>query len=176
MGEHRLRLLRVPGMRERMEHWSAATPAETSELFQERVAQLRCWVVSQKRLPEYGEGDGEERRLGSWLNHQRRHLQTSSNDGRWRLGFLQASGIPGLPARIEMWRKPRCAFEVRLAELEAWIASHGGWCPKIGAGDAEERRQGNFLRKQQNVFKQGKLEAERFEKLAAVPALRGTVE
>jgi len=174
--ERKQQLRSIPGMEARFAKWDPI--ALTKEDFEDWVSRLRAWAVEHGRLPEYAKGDAVERRLGSFLNKQRGHLETKSALGQERLQFLEAAGIPGLRERIERWRHPRCAFEERIADLQAWVAKHKG-LPRTRAQEPEERRLANFLRKQHDVFKKGvevdaalRLERRR-ELLLTVPGLEG---
>eukprot|EP00927_Polykrikos_kofoidii_P002114 TRINITY_DN1081_c1_g2_i1.p1 TRINITY_DN1081_c1_g2~~TRINITY_DN1081_c1_g2_i1.p1 ORF type:complete len:888 (-),score=128.34 TRINITY_DN1081_c1_g2_i1:150-2813(-) len=167
--ERRQLLLEIPGMHTRFAQWEFSSRADKK--FETWVSELKAWVGEHGRLPEHAKGSSAERRLGHFLNLQRRHVETTSAEGQERLMILEASGIPGMTERIERWRHPRCSFDVRVAELDAWVRNGGGSLPKRGSSDLQERRLANFVRKQRDVLLAGSMVDGNQLKLASVPGM-----
>ena len=156
----------VPGMAGRLRAWGELRKVQPS--FEAQVGTLMEWVRQNGRLPKYGVGDAQERRLGAFLNHQRAHLECAEPDEEKLALLLRVSGIQ---KQFRAWRNPRTSFEVRLTELETWL-QESGRLPSYGATDERERQLSTFLRKQQNLISQGSLSQDRKAQLASVKGLR----
>lgn len=163
------RLEEVPGMRERIAAWEMIVASSTPLSFNDWVDALLEWTDECDRLPRYGEGGAEERKLGDWLNHQRVLLEDDSHMGNDRLRLLLT--VPGMDALVERWRRPRQSFDVRIDELEMWMDTHGGNIPTSGAHDKQEQRLAAFLRKQREHAGKGKLQFDKRKRLASIRGL-----
>lgn len=172
--DRRQMLLEVPCMAARLAQWEqrwavqGTSPSDVAAVaekdYRTWVQELDSWVRVHHRLPVYGKGDAQERRLASFLNSQRRHLLTSAPE-RWKLDLLKA--VPRVPEQFEQWQRPRCPFHQRVEELEAWVAAHDGQLPT-----GTEKRLFGFIRKQQELFMLDKLPLDRQQRLSQVPGFR----
>lgn len=118
----------------------------------ERVAHL---THDLGRLPTRGSGDDEERRLAIWLQVQR----TTARQNR-----LPPARREWLDDALPGWDRPRESAWAGTAESVRAFRHETGRLPAArAAGDAAERRLGQWLAKQRTLREKGSLAVERAE-------------
>lgn len=126
LAAERLRLLlAIPGWRPSGEsHWHESYDA------------LRLWVDDHGRFPSRTAGDPTERRLGRWIDTQRRVRRRGDDDPNAAMPPARARLLEAIPGwqwspRAQSWRE---SYD----KLAAWVATHGRM-PSAVADDDSER-------------------------------------
>lgn len=137
--------------------------------WQARLDQYTAFLAEHGRQP-YGSAEiGDEGRLAHWLVTQRSHHRTGRLSQR-RVRALDAT-VPGWGTDTRTKRYQE-AWEVRRAELRAFLAEHGRWPSR--RGDPAERSLNYWLQSQQSQDRAGALNPERAAALdATAPGWQG---
>jgi hypothetical protein len=125
-----------------------------AQKWRENLASAKTFIVTEKRMPNTRAGDVEEKRLGSWIDNNKRKEKGTKSERE----LLMKSEIPlafednSHPAQDVKWRD-------NLASAKTFIVTEKRM-PNTRAGDVEEKRLGVWIHNNKNKEKGTKSERE----------------
>lgn len=135
---------------------------------QTRIAQVMNFHAAAGRFPGRGSQDDAERKLGTWLNNQRRGI----HEGRVTpADFGELANLPGALMPSPRGTQPRTGTE-SAARVVQFHALHAH-LPRRSSGSAEERRLAAWLDNTRWAVRAGRISASDFGGLAEVPGALG---
>ena len=146
-------------------HLSQKSQVQTQK-FECTCKSFKLWCASHKgTLPRLKGETKEERSLATWLKNKLYDYHCG------KLPEEQAAELKELPGFMERSPSRSQKFDLVCGNFQAWYAAHNGKLPSKTAAFEEERCLAIWLRKQLQDYRQGKLAAEKMEKLKMIPCL-----
>jgi len=115
---------------------------------------VATYLVEHGRLPASTADDEHARRLGNWLQAQRR---------RFRAGLLERARAEWLDLNLPDWHDPTAERWYTAAERAVHLAHDLGRLPTRTSGDEEERRLAAWLQAQRTSARRGQMPRRRRE-------------
>eukprot|EP00930_Biecheleria_cincta_P030016 TRINITY_DN20830_c0_g1_i2.p1 TRINITY_DN20830_c0_g1~~TRINITY_DN20830_c0_g1_i2.p1 ORF type:complete len:1221 (+),score=172.36 TRINITY_DN20830_c0_g1_i2:103-3765(+) len=162
-------LLKIPGMKLRIELWDLRAHHEWPNDWQECARRLEDWVMKNGVLPRHNAPEAVEATLGQWLHSLRRmFLQGALTDAQ----LARLRRIRLLDDRMVYWTAGgrNGVWDLRFTKLCEWMHLRGGQIPD-SSSDALGRSLLKWIYQQRHKDRTGKLEHSQREKLLRIGAL-----